>query len=633
MSIPTNTGYEDLVQEISRLRSQLDKAEAEKDRLRMRKSSPEGKGLRGRLKTLRKELEEAEDEKQTLRSQNKKMKREIEELTEDLEDLNERMGDLRNRAQNQVGVDKLRQVEKDLEGAWAKNKDLEDENEMLGRRLRELERTAKEDRERLGREKEEAVEKTYKTIVELKTENEEEMEKMREDLIGKDKIIKTLMEEMRKIKDYISKLEREIFDLSQEKEKLEENLKKVMYEWENEELKRYSSDKQINGKLKGKDLEIQELRDKLQQIDSYHQDAKNEISRKADFYKKKSENLERTKVNLNKKLEKLEKTLKNKMEEGEGRGSHVEIGSVGVRTIEDRNDFGKTKENGSALRQEGDYEYERRQQISQTVKMDGDLVKMIYTQAKFIEERYLEPSESEEEEEGQEYEHYVQEQPEMYVNVDNTQSSNPQPVFANANRVMVDENGDKYLIESEADDGDKLVAAYMVNGQYMPITQMEGVMNPNQGMIQPNSQGRVPMNMVHHGGVMTEDPNSEGAEDEYEEANELIEDEYSDVEEEQMYMAHHDARGGDQVGNGHLVAGPVGGGMREEYEGTEQDDEIDYDEADEEDEEEFEDDEDHQVEEEGHEYHNEDFRMMQEQPEIAEEYQRKPALTFGIGQK
>ena len=137
----------------------------------------------------------------------------------------------------------------------------------------------------------------------------DEMEKMRDDLIGKDKIIKSLMEEMKKIKDYISKLEREIFDLSQEKEKLEENLKKVMHEWENEELKRYSSDKQINGKLKGKEEEIEELKEKLQQIDSYHQDAKNEISRKADFYKKKSENLERTKNNLTKQLEEELTTL------------------------------------------------------------------------------------------------------------------------------------------------------------------------------------------------------------------------------------------------------------------------------------------------------------------------------------
>ena len=54
-------------------------------------------------------------------------------------------------------------------------------------------------------------------------------------------------------------------------------------------------------------------------------------------------------------------------------------------------------------------------------------------------------------------------------------------------------------------------------------------------------------------------------------------------------MEHENRRQVNQIENGNLVAGPVGGGMREEYEQTgEEDEEIDDDEADEEDEEEFE---------------------------------------------
>lgn len=607
MSIPTNTGYDDMANELSRLRSQLDKAHSENERLneklRERNNEPDDSGFREKFRKLRKEMEEAEDDRQALRSQTKKLKRENQELLEDLEDLNNRMKDMRTRASTQVDGDQLRRAEKEAQDAWEKKKKAEDDLEEMRRRLEDLENRYKEEKDRLLKEKEEAVEKTYKTIVELKTENEDELEKLREDLLGKDKIIKSLMDELRKIKDYISKLEREIFDLSQEKEKLEENLKKVMYEWENEEMKRYSSDKQITGKLKGKDEEIDELKEKLQQIDSYHNEAKNEISRKADFYKKKSENLEKAKNNLQIKFNKLEKTLKNKMENDDGgRGSHVEIGSIGVRTMENRSDLGKTKDTLSGQRAEGDYEYERSQQISKTVKMDGDLVKMLYTQAKFIEDRFLEQPDSDEEEEEEEeeveeeYEQYVQGQPQMYI--DNTQSSNPQRVFANANRVVVDQNGEKYLIESEADDGDKLVAAYMVNNEFIPINQMGGAIPQNQ-VIQVN-EGHP--NMVHHGGM-------EGSEDEYEDQNELIEDEYSDMEEEEMYEQQENQ---DQVGNGHLVQGPVGGGRREGYEGSEH--EEDYEE---EGEEEFEDGE-----------YEEDFRLEQEQDQ--DQVRRKPGLTFGM---
>lgn len=621
VSIPTNTGYEDMMQEISRLRDQLGQAEAENERLRNRGSSPDDRGLRGRMKQLRKELDEAEDGHQSLRSQNKKLRRENQELKEDLEDLNRRLDDLRNKTQNQVDAGALRKAEKEAGDAWGKVGNLEDELERLNRKLRELERTGQEDRERLEREKEEAVEKTYKTIVELKTENEEEMERMREDVLGKDKIIKSLMEELRKIKDYISKLEREIFDLSQEKEKLEENLKKVMYEWESEELKRYSSDKQINGKLKGKDDEIQELKEKLQQIDSFHQEAKNEINRKADFYKKKSENLERKRNELNRQVEKLEKTLKHRRQEAEPRGSHVEIGSMGVRTMEEGNDFGKTRDTKASFRAEGDYEYERRQQVNQTVRMDGDLIKMIYTQANLIEEQLLDNSESEEDEdEVQEYKAYAPQGAPVYV--DNTQSGNPQQGYANANRVILGENGEKYMIESEADDGEKMVAAYVVNGQYMPITQMGQDVQEIPGHL---VEARVPMNVVQQGGVMVDDPNLEHHEEEYDEQGELIEDEYSDMENEQMYAMHQGVQEEDHIGNGNLVSGPVGGGMREEYE-EEEGEEIDYDEAD--GEEDFEDED-----EDGLDYHEEDFHMAQEQPNVGDNYHRKPALTFGMGQK
>lgn len=574
-----------------------------------------------------------EDEKQTLRSQAKKLKRENQELREDFEDVDSRFKELRAKAQKQVDKEELRKMKEQAEKAWERQRELETDLAELRRKMKDQENEFKNEREKLEREKEEAVEKTYKTIVELKTDNEDELDKLREDLVGKDKIIKSLMEEMKKIKDYISKLEREIFDLSQEKEKLEENLKKVMHEWESEELKRYSSDKQINGKLKGKDEEIQELRDKLQQIDEYHQEAKSEIGRKADFYKKKSENLERSKQNLNKRIEKLEKTLKHKIEEREGRGSHVEIGSVGVRTMEDRGDLGRTKDTVTGERAEGDYEFERRQQIQQTLKMDGDLIKMIYTQANFIEDRLLAQSESEEEEEEEPeepiYEHYAQGPAQMYV--DNTQSSNPQQIFANANRVMVDENGDKYLIESEADDGDKLVGGYMNPEQFVSYSQMGRAVNPNQPIIQhvPN-EARIPVNMVRHGGGVDQEEHSEGAEEDYEDNDDIIENEYSDMDNEEMYEDERIVQQENPVNNGHLVAGPVGGGMREEYERNEHGLELDYDEADEEDEGEFEEDDPHDDEEN---YHDEDFQMVQEQEEISENYQRKPALTFGIGKK
>ena len=566
--------------EIEHLRDKIEKLESENQRLRDMEQPIENPNLRNRLKLLRKELEDAEDEKQTLKSQGKKLKRQNQELQEDLDDLNNRLKELRNRTQNQVDADMYKKMEKGFEDAWKEKENLEKDLEDLKRKMRENESKFNEDKERLEREKEEAVEKTYKTIVELKTENEDEMEKMRDDLMGKDKIIKSLMEEMKKIKDYISKLEREIFDLSQEKEKLEENLKKVMHEWENEELKRYSSDKQINGKLKGKEEEIEELQSKLQQIDAYHQEAKNDILQKMEFYKKKSDNLEQTKHSLEEKVEKLQRTLKNRRED-EGRGSHVEMGSLGVRTIEDRGDLdlGRTKDTISGKRTEGNYEYERRQEINKTVKMDGDLIKMIYTQAHFIEDRLIVQSDSEEE--AEEYEQYVENNPQMY---DNTQSSNPQQMFANANRVVVDEDNNKYIIESEADDGDKLVAAYMVNGEIMPLEQVNNLRNETEN-------------------------------EEYED-DELIENEYSDVE-NNMYMENDPE---DDVGNGNLVAGPVGGGTRNGYEHEE----VDYEEGEEDEEEEEEEGEYEEV-------YEEDFRIQEERDGQA--YQRKPALTFGIGKQ
>ena len=157
----------------------------------------------------------------------------------------------------------------------------------------------------------------------------------------------------------------------------------------------------------------------------------------------------------------------------------------------------------------------------------------------------------------------------------------------------------------------------------MPISQMGGVINPNQVMYQNNRDQRLPVNAVHHGGMMVVDGNSDGqAEEEYEDQNELIEDEYSDMDREEMYMVDQ-RRNQDQIVNGHLVQGPVGGGRREGYEGSEHEEEMDYEEGDEEDESE------EDIEEDNKDYHQEDFQMEDEE----KDYKRKPALTFGMVKK
>ena len=68
MSIPTNTGYEDLMNELARLRNQLDKAEAENDKLRGQINESDDSGFKDKFRQLRKELEEADDDRQTLKS-------------------------------------------------------------------------------------------------------------------------------------------------------------------------------------------------------------------------------------------------------------------------------------------------------------------------------------------------------------------------------------------------------------------------------------------------------------------------------------------------------------------------------------------------------------------------------------
>lgn len=685
---------QELSREIERLKDKLADKGRENDRLRGQRSGRYGEqdDLKNKLKKMQNEMEDVEEERNSLKSQTKKLKREKNELEEDLEDMSDRMRELRGKMHDQVDPEMLRKKDKEIQNEKNQKEDLERKVDRLQRDLEEKIREAREREGNLEQEKSNAAEKTYKTIVELKTQNEDEMSKFMNEVKGKDGLIMNLMKELKEIKDYTGKLEKEIFDLSKEKGKFEENLKRIMESWETEEIKRYSSEKLLNGELKGREDENRELKQKLRKIDALYKDDKEKINRKADFYKKKSDNLERTRNELNRKIEDLEKTLKQKTGEKDREESHLEMGSIGSGTMigrDEREVFDNTKNNfrdKSKRHWESDEKSHvriRREVTNTTVKMDGDLIKMLYTQAKFIDEKIFGESDSEEEqevetmemqdnhervvqgryhstEEDKEYEDsdeaYQTEGRVQYVNVDNTQSSDPQKMYANGARVMVNKESDNYLGESEAEDGDKLVPAYYMGGKYYPIEQVQGISGGNrmqsqsEEMMDPRAMNQHEMEYVNVG---EQDMDQEDFRVEDENENDLIHEEYSDIEEEhpvQANQAYMGPRGvisqNDQVGAGHLVAGPVLGNHHDPNQMYQMQHrkEIDYEEDEEDemnDEEDYEEDYEERQYLEGHQQvpmgsgHFQKEMYMENKREIQqpENFSRKPALTFGPSKK
>lgn len=656
--------------------------------------------MAGKLRKARTDGAEAEEERQRLSGQNRKLKREKQELEDDVEEMAERLKELKSRARKEgadVGV--LRDRERELGEVKGRAGELGRQLDRLRTELSTEQQKFQEKERQLEREKEQNAEKNFKSIVGLKAANQDQIQALKDELGEQEEIVARLLGEQKEIKDYTGKLEREIFNLSQEKEKFEGNLKKVMANWEHEEMRRYNSERQLTGVLEGKDNQIDELRQKLNQVDNFHKDATEKISRNADFYKNKAESLEESKNMLSKKVRELEATVKHVQEEADGEtDSHLNLQTVGGRTLTERGgqSNAKTKsktrnkskhisnsktrskqlfvdsntrvdsEGASTGRGEAETIEERHERVSQvvstTVRMDGDLVKMLYTQAKCIDERLFGDSEDEDVQEaemnvmqqqqqqeqeenvgmaqrvynheqeggimvqrgynpnqygamaGQEHPHAdeidsrddessegqelereayqdfrLREDPRpnaYHPVVDNTMSSNPEKVYVDANQAREEEQ--KFILESEAEDGDKLTPAYLIDGDVYNIVQ-----DPNTYDVQqirqmmpkgPDQQGHTENHITQfQPGAFGNAPRDEEADDE------LIDAEYTDQEEAEELGQPGDDEGyrdmpqNEQIRVGHRVAGPIPGnqmpaemdyeGQYEEYEEGEYEDE------------------------------------------------------------
>lgn len=709
--------------------------------------------MAGRLRKARTDGAEAEEERQRLSGQNRKLKREKQELEDDVEEMAERLKELKSRARKEgADMGTLRDRERELGEVKGRAGELGRQLDRLRSDLANEQEKFKEKERQLEREKEQNAEKNFKSIVGLKAANQDQIEALKDELREQEELVARLLGEQKEIKDYTGKLEREIFNLSQEKEKFEGNLKKVMANWEHEEMRRYNSERQLTGVLEGKDNQIDELRQKLNQVDNFHKDATEKISRNADFYKNKAESLEESKNLLSKKVRELEATVKHVQEEADGdTDSHLNLQTVGGRTLTERGgqSNAKTKskskirnkskhisnsktrskqlfvdsntrvdsEGASTGRGEAETLEERHERVSQvvstTVRMDGDLVKMLYTQAKCIDARLFGDSEDEdaqeaemtvmqqqedvamaqrgyshdqegvgmgqrgytqnqygamvgqehpqaeemdsrdeeEDSEGHEMEHEAYQEFRLREDtranvyhpvVDNTMSSNPEKVYVDANQARDEE--EKFILESEAEDGDKLRPAYLIDGDVYNIVQ-----DPNAYDVQeirqmmpkgPDQQGHAENHITQFqpGAFGNANPRDEEADDE------LIEGEYTDNEDvddpdepadEEVYR---DMPQNEQIRVGHRVAGPIPGnqmpaemdyeGQYEEYEeGVYEDEEYE--------EEGYDEDEVRQVAESGG-FGPQGYDQRQGEGRYAAQEQgfgRQPGPTFGVGKQ
>lgn len=641
----------------------------------------------------------------------------------------ERLKEMKSRLRKEGGdAGQLRDREREVNQLTGQNEDLNRRLERLKNELEDARQKFDEKEKQLMKEKQENAEQNFKSIVELKAANQDKLEALKNDLREQEELVARLLGEQKEIKDYTAKLEREIFNLSQEKEKFEDNLKKVMTNWEHEELRRYNSERQLTGVLEDKDQQIDELKEKLNQVDNFHKDATEKISRNADFYKKKAESLEDSKNKLSKKVRELEATVKRVQEEADGSpGSHLNLQTVGARTMTERSNK-KSKSHSKKIflkdttkidseapstgRGEAETLEERRERVAQvvstTVRMDGDLVKMLYTQAKCIDERLFGDSEDEEEMEEveievpaepvnmhmpqhayapgvyagmtaqehsdevdsrdemdeeddeqdpeaihQNYQAYRhpdnQRNPAYHPVVDNTMSSNPEKMYVDATQQQEHSEDPKFPLESETEDGDKLMPAYLIDGNVYNIApdgNIYDVQEIRQMMPKgPDQQG------LDENRITQFQPNGYNNPNQAHPGQHEVEEEYSDMEEDEedqqpqqqfqgQIEGYHNMPQKEQIRVGHRVAGPIPGnqmpaevdyeGQYEEYE--QGDYEEDYEEE-EEDEEVYDEDEVRQGAESGG-FGQQGYEQGEGRYAAQDQgFGRQPGPTFGVGKQ
>ena len=281
------------------LKNEIDNLKRENERLKRELLNvPLGADdLREKLKKVQDELNDMEDENNKMRKDIKKIKREKTDLEEDNEHLNKKFRDMKSRSKNNRDDNDLRD---EIDRLKEKLRKEEENNKRLERDLDDLKRKE----EKLISEKNELVEKNINSVIELKKNGEYEKDGLYKKLREKEDEVQQLSDDLKGRNKYLLKLESEIFELNNENKELKNNLQEIMDGWEEEEKNLTNNHNNIKNALKE---ENDELKKKLEKVETLFQDNKGNDAKARNFYKQKSENLEKQNNRLNKQIEDLEK--------------------------------------------------------------------------------------------------------------------------------------------------------------------------------------------------------------------------------------------------------------------------------------------------------------------------------------